>query len=267
MNTSSRYLAKAWRAFLLGGFLLAVTGLAQAQGRSWQTQELSGQFVDVSVLDADYQKPVPIYRHGGRHYVAGTPGQPYRILLTNKTGARIMAVVSVDGINVLNGANASPSQSGYVLEPYQSATIDGWRKSLNHVARFEFAEVYDSYAGRTGRGEQVGVIGVAVFQERYRRPQPYPAPAPSMKTDSAREMAGAPAAQRSLGTGHGAAEWSPVDTTTFTRATSYPAETLRLDYDSWEALQRKGIVPLRPGRPGEPDPFPGRFVPDPPRRW
>ena len=268
MNISRHHLTKAWRAFLLGGLFLGVAGLAQAQGRGWQADEVAGRLVDVAVLDADYQQPLPIYRHAGRHYVAGTPGQPYRILITNKTGARVMAVVSVDGINVLNGANASPNQTGYVLEPYQSATIDGWRKSLQHVARFEFAGVRNSYAGQTGRGNQVGVIGVAVFQERYRRPMPYPAPAPTMKSgDAAREMAGAPQAQRSLGTGHGQSEWSPVDTTTFTRATSYPVETLRLDCDSWEALQRKGIVPYRPGRPGEPNPFPGQFVPDPPRRW
>lgn len=264
MNTSRSRWPSAWRAFLLGGALLALAGVAQAQPRGWQSDQVSGRLVDVSVLDSDYQDALPVYRHGSRHYVAGTPGQPYRILLTNRTGARVMAVVSVDGINVLSGDNAAPSQSGYVLEPYQSATIDGWRKSMRHVARFEFAEVYDSYAGQTGRGNQVGVIGVAVFQERYRPvPRPTAPPAVMRSGDQAAEIAGAPSAQRSLGTGHGQTEWSPVDTTSFVRATRTPSETLRLDYDSWEALERRGIVR---SRPSEPDPFPGRFVPDPPYR-
>lgn len=266
MNTSRPFLTKAWRAFLLGGILLGMAGAAQAQNRGWQTDKVPGRLVDVSVLDADYQQPLPIYRHTGRHFVGGTTGQPYRILLTNKSNSRVMAVVSVDGINVLNGANASPSQSGYVLEPYQSATIDGWRKSLDRVARFEFAPVKGSYAGQTGRAGQVGVIGVAVFQERPRRVVARPAAAPAMRSGESQGVADAQA-ERSLGTGHGQSEWSPVDTTTFVRATSYPAETLRLDYDSWENLYRRGIIPSRPGRPNEPDPFPGGFVPDPPRRW
>ena len=258
-------MTKAWRAVALGGLFFSAASAAQAQDRSSQREELSGRLVDVSVVDADYQRPLPIYGHRGRHYVAGAPGQPYRLQLTNRSAERVMAVVSVDGINVLSGDNASLQQSGYVLGPYQTATIDGWRKSLEHVAQFEFAPVYDSYAGQTGRSGQVGVIGVAVFKERAYRPLPRRAPAPMVRAgDTAQEMA---SAQRSLGTGHGQSEWSPVDTTTFLRASASPVETFRIDYDSWEALVDRGVVPRQHWRSREPNPFPAeRFVPDPPRR-
>ena len=33
--------------------------------------------------------------------------------------ARVLAVMSVDGVNVISGDTAAPSQSGYVLEPYE----------------------------------------------------------------------------------------------------------------------------------------------------
>lgn len=272
-NLIQRSFKKAWRALLLGGALICMPWAALAQERwgdpRWSpggTDALRGRLVDVAVLDANSQRALGLYPHAGRYYVAGTPGQPYRVLLTNRSAARVMAVVSVDGINVLSGSNASTTQNGYVLGPYQSATIDGWRKSLSHVARFEFATPADSYAGRTGRGHQVGVIGVAVFQERPRRPIALPAPELG-RADGAREANAPTAAQRSLGTGHGESEWSPVNPTAFDRATAYPAETLRVEYDRWEALVRRGIVPRAPRRNPEPDPFPGQFVPDPPRRW
>ena len=47
--------------------------------------------------------------------------------------------------------------------------ITGWRKSLERTAAFYFTDLGDSYAARTGRPQNVGVIGVAVFQERPKR--------------------------------------------------------------------------------------------------
>ena len=37
--------------------------------------------------------------------------------MTNRTGARVLTVLSVDGVNAITGQTASPNQSGYVLEP------------------------------------------------------------------------------------------------------------------------------------------------------
>ena len=72
----------------------------------------------------------------------------------------------VDGVNVVSGDTAAPSQSGYVLGAYECADIQGWRKNLSRTAAFYFTELPDAYATRTGRPQNVGVIGVAVFREK-----------------------------------------------------------------------------------------------------
>src|SRR6266536_4853579 len=122
---------------------------------------------------------------------------------------RVLAVMSVDGVNVITGDTASPQQSGYVLAPYESADIAGWRKSMARTAAFYFTALPDSYAARTGRPDNVGVVGVAVF----RRKQPPVSIAPQLRP-SAPEAAAArrEAAQDEsrLGTGHGRREASQV---------------------------------------------------------
>jgi hypothetical protein len=106
------------------------------------------------------------YRKDERSYVAGRPASRYAIRLANQTGHRVMVVLSVDGVNVITGETASVSQSGYVLDPWQSYDIAGWRKSDTAIASFVFAALGDSYAARTGRPGNVGVIGMAAFLER-----------------------------------------------------------------------------------------------------
>ena len=93
-------------------------------------------------------------------------GSEYSVRIRNINGGRLLAVTSVDGVNVISGETASPAQSGYVLDPYACADIAGWRKNLARTAAFYFTELPDSYAARTGRPDNVGVIGVAVFRER-----------------------------------------------------------------------------------------------------
>jgi hypothetical protein len=123
-----------------------------------------------------------VYSFRGSHYVAGRPDERYAIRLSNRTGGRVLAVMSVDGLNVISGQNASWQQSGYVLEPWQSHEITGWRKSQHEVAAFEFTALSTSYAARTGRPEDVGVVGVAVFAERV-PPPVAPLPFPGMSGD------------------------------------------------------------------------------------
>ena len=69
-----------------------------------------------------------------------------------------------------------------------------------------------------------------------------------------------------LGTGHGRNEESRVTMTNFERATSYPAETLTVQYDRRDNLIAMGVLPqpIAPIARREPNPFPGvRFAPDP----
>src|ERR671915_292227 len=91
------------------------------------------------------------------------------------------------GVNVVSGETAAEHQSGYVVDAHDSVRIDGWRKSLDEVATFYFTRLADSYAARTGRPHDIGVIGVALFRERSRCCYPY------HREDLARDEARAPA--------------------------------------------------------------------------
>jgi hypothetical protein len=221
--------------------------------------------VDVEILDRRTGAALPVYWHEGERHVAGEPGCEYEIRLRNRSGSRLLAVTSVDGVNVITGRTASPAQSGYVLDPWGFVEIDGWRKSLDRVAAFFFTALPDSYAARTGRPDNVGVIGIALFHER----------ASVMPLESgylSREAAGAAAAQDSaerkgarpdraeddrLGTGHGRRLDSGAVFTHFERASTEPAEVIRIYYDSRRNLLARGVIPRTP------EPFPNSFVPDP----
>src|SRR5690606_15836127 len=152
--------------------------------------------VELTVVDRDTGRLLPEYRHRGDDWIAGTPGHAYSVRLANTTGERVLVVLSVDGINAVTGQTAAPSQAGYVLGPWETAEIAGWRKSLDDVARFVFTDLPDSYAARTGRPDDVGVVGIAVFRERRMRPvyAPPAPPAPLIAAGRVREQAAAKAA-------------------------------------------------------------------------
>lgn len=126
----------------------------------------AGELVDLHVIDRDTGTTLATYARDGKVYVAGMPGHRYSVQIANRIGERVLAVLSVDGVNAITGQTASPEQSGYVLDPYQSTEVTGWRKSMSEVAQFNFSALSGSYAARTGRPENVGVIGVAVFREK-----------------------------------------------------------------------------------------------------
>jgi hypothetical protein len=97
--------------------------------------------------------------------VVGEPGQRYAIQVSNDSNNRREVVATVDGLDVLDGRPGSYQKSGYLLAPYSALKIDGYRRSLDTVASFRFGSVADSYAEKQGQGANVGVIGVAVFDE------------------------------------------------------------------------------------------------------
>ena len=215
-----------------------------------------GRLADISVYDRTEGRWLQIYRHEGGAYVVGKPGHEYQIRAANRLGEELLAVMSVDGVNVITGQTANPSQSGYVISPRGSLDVQGWRKSLSQTAAFYFTALPDSYAARTGRPEDVGVIGVALFR---RKPQPKPFPpgiADSASVPRAMER------DSRLGTGHGRQEHSPAVHVTFQRATSAPAEVITLYYDSHANLVARGVIREPIQVAPTPRPFPG-FVPDP----
>ncbi len=106
------------------------------------------------------------YTGGNRKFVIGENSERYAIFLKNRTNARLEFVVSVDGLDVISGQPASFQSSGYVLDPAESITIDGWRRSTDKVAAFRFGSVAASYAALTQESSRnVGVIGIAAFHE------------------------------------------------------------------------------------------------------
>lgn len=259
------------------------SSLAYERAGAWSGANLA----DVEVLDRSTGERLPIYWHNGQRWIAGTPGHRYSVSLRNTTPGRILGVVSVDGINAVSGETADWSQRGYVLAPWQAFDVLGWRKSQSHVADFVFTALDDSYAARTGRPDNTGVIGVAVFREAVPPPPPpasvsraRPSNEPgSEQGASDRASAGqgptssgamakaapmAPLQEQRLGTGHGPAETSVVSTTSFDRAQEHPDQVFSIRYERRERLVAMGVISDLTG----PRPFPGSadsgFVPDPP---
>jgi hypothetical protein len=130
------------------------------------------QFPVSVVIEHPDGRQYPMFAHGGSSFVAGEHGERYGIRLINRSARRVEAVVSVDGRDVISGEPGSfKTQRGYVIAPFGSVVVDGFRQSLDHVAAFRFTHHGDSYAARRGAPQHVGVIGVAVFEERQTRKQ------------------------------------------------------------------------------------------------
>lgn len=269
-------------------YLTALSGLTSTAGAV-------GGIADVTVYDRIENRTLPIHHHNGRYYVVGKPGNEYQIRIANRGRQEILSVVSVDGVNAVSGETANWNQTGYVLSGQQTFDIRGWRKSMDRIAAFYFTEHQNSYAARTGRPHNVGVIGVAVFRKKYEPPvridppvRPWPRPrqespvpqsseaAPGAadsepsagamqdRASGPAEMARAPQRSNTLGTGHGRSEESQVTYTHFERASPTPAEVITIHYDTYENLLAQGVIQQPPvyARP-TPVPFPGQFVPDP----
>jgi hypothetical protein len=111
------------------------------------------------------------FEAGGKEFVTGMAGDRYSIVLESHVPARLEVVVSVDGLDVIDGRSASFAKRGYLLDPHGSIEIDGFRQSMETVAAFRFGAVRDSYAEKKhGDSRNVGVIGVAVFNEQGSSP-------------------------------------------------------------------------------------------------
>ncbi len=254
----------------------------------------AGTVVDIEVLARPGYRSaaLPSYWFQGQNYVEGRQNQEFRVRLRNKSAERVLAVLSVDGVNAISGETAGLNQAGYVLAPYQTLDVDGWRKSNAQTAAFYFTHISDSYAARSGRPDNVGVIGAAVFREmryqyEYPQYQEYDeysrgdsdardkstgAPAASGRAPAAGEVARsesksygqADSAGAPMGTGHGRQEYRPSVNVAFEREASV-FEVLNIRYDSRANLIAQGVIPQRGYyQPTVPQAFPqSGFVPDP----
>ena len=127
--------------------------------------DVLGGAATVRLLDGSGH-PLPAFQVASRDYVVGEHGQRYVIEVRNHTGGRLEVVATVDGLDVVDGETGSLEKRGYVVNPFATLTIDGFRRSMDTVAAFRFGSVRDSYAAKKGKARNVGVVGVAFFHER-----------------------------------------------------------------------------------------------------
>lgn len=138
-----------------------------------------GTAIAIGIADAKIRAPfdvqvirengdtLPTYASRDRFYVQGNAGERYIIRVTNPTGRRVEAVVSIDGLDVIDGEDGDLRKRGYVVPPYGEVRIEGFRTSTSDVATFRFNSVNDSYANKKGKARNVGVIAVAIFEEQH----------------------------------------------------------------------------------------------------
>jgi hypothetical protein len=271
------------------GVLVAEPAAWAHGGRPWRPPTPVVQpAVSVALQSADGHALRSVHHHG-QMFVAGERGERYEIRITNNTADRIEVVVSVDGRDAVSGKLGDfTKQRGYVVDPFGSVVIDGFRTSLEEVAAFRFSSVGDSFTGRLGTPQHAGIIGVAVFKERpHHRIAHGGAAAPeSRAADGAgkRKDAKAPSASsrshaaptNELGTEFGEQRFSAVREVSFVRADPRrPDFTTRIRYDSARGLAARGVpIEVEPvivhHHRGEPDAWPGasdgRFTQPPPGR-
>lgn len=220
--------------------------------------------------------PARTYDFQGESYVLGQEGSRYVLRVHNRSARRVEAVVTVDGLDVIDGRPGDyANKRGYLIEAYGYVDIDGWRLTNREAAAFRFAPVAASYAAKTGSARNVGVIGVAVFPERVRpRPRPVyvpkaeyapateggfaanqqratssaeapPAASSGAAADEAAPRAEAKSARRErsgLGTEFGEAVSSEIRHVTFVRAhASEPSALLGARYNDRAGLLALGI--------------------------
>jgi hypothetical protein len=184
----------------------------------------------------------PEFFHAGESYVLGVHGTRYTLRVWNHSYARVEAVVSVDGLDVIDGKPADYDKRGYVIAPGSFVDIDGWRVSGAEVAAFRFGRVRDSYAARTTGPRNVGVIGVALFPER---PRPVAIPRPPRRWFPWQP----PRDYRPLGDAKAAADASSSEAAP---AASAPAPAAAPEASRADRARSSAGAPMRsaPSRPG-----------------
>jgi hypothetical protein len=156
--------------------------------------ERPGSMVGVSIDVEGGESPLYTAPDGsGRYYFEARQGARYSIRLANRTHHRLGVVLQVDGLNVISGERPArwpgtdPGRM-YILDPWDSTEVKGWRTSLDEVRRFTFVDEERSYAARSGKANaKMGWVEVAVYRERGRSVGGY---RPSAPDSSSRDRAG-----------------------------------------------------------------------------
>ena len=227
--------------------------------------DISHQF-QMEILVAG--RPVTEYHHQGNLFIEGRKGSEFVIRLTNNSYDEAMAIVAVDGLNVIDGSRADHKGAGYLINPQSHIDVKGWVKDMNSFNAFYFAGKGDSYSERVGKGNSNnGVIGAMFFRPKLNLDwqtfhEAHPFTTSDIKSWSGGHVFGASAeisASRgiavaaasastgyptnSLGAGHGSQGSQKLSEGQFTkRDPEHPDALLAIYYDDRQGLERRGII-------------------------
>lgn len=232
-------------------------------------------------------RPITEYPHHDQVFIEGRAGSEYEIEVRNNNCYRVEAMISVDGLSVIDGKPAGPQSTGYILDPYKVMRLPGWMLDTRTVAKFSFAGKKASYATLTNNDANHGVVGVMAFREKFSvnwisppfgtppltRSWSQPIITNSMTLGSMNDMGAIatnsisqPLQQQSLGTAFGDATQFATTMVSWTRGDMH--SLLLLYYDERRGLMARGIKLERskPKVQAQPQAFPG-FGCTPPPGW
>lgn len=205
------------------------------------------------------------YFHEGNVWIEGREGSNFEIQLSNWTNSKIKAIISVDGLSIIDGEDAGLESQGYVVDPHGCQTFIGWRTSTSTVNKFYFSSRKKSYVKRTDKNpKNIGVIGAMIFNQKPvhnywnptlttnkillgEHPNKWPYEVWSQTTlygsgavdSSLTEVKALSLNSLGVGFGQEVESHAKVDNTTFEEN---PIDILCIYYDDRKGLEKRGII-------------------------
>ncbi|HEU4507353.1 MAG TPA: hypothetical protein VFR78_03875 [Pyrinomonadaceae bacterium] len=197
-------------------------------------------------------RPLTEYYARGRTYVEALKGAEYELRVRNSSPERVAVALSVDGLNTIDAKHTSAwNASKWVIEPYETITINGWQMSSERARRFYFTNERDSYGAKLGQTANLGVISAVFFRER-RHVRPVTQATPTHRED--RQSSSAP---KSKAAGEAAIVDEDYAATGIGRSVRHDVRWVDMELDSraaaevtiryefYAGLRSLGIVPKR----------------------
>lgn len=209
-------------------------------------------------------QPLPVIEHGGKHYIAAPWNADYKLRLHLPDYSRYLAVISVDGLDILTGKAASVNSGGYVARGptfHDEHDIPGFRLNDREVAAFHFGDRADSYAAQMDKPANVGVISAVIYMDANRGMELQSFARPVRRGAAATRGGGG----HDMGTEFGSRVEHRVSSTTFSRGRE--VARIVIEYASKESLAKAGILVEAPLGAVEPFPADRGYACVPPRNW
>ncbi len=222
-------------------------------------------------------RPVTEVQFSGHTYIEGRKNSIYELQIRNKTPNKILAIPSVDGLNVVDGESCGVNSPGYVIDPWKVITIPGWKVDSQQAAKFVFKPQSASSPGDKTYAEQMGgdatnqgIIGVMVFHQKVihtnyilkeytpwkipdsGNPPPFcgmgeqfvyssNANANHTSNNFKTTCCDNADADKSIGTGFGEATGFETQDVEFDKDSDSPSSVFILYYDTVQGLKRRGV--------------------------